>query len=192
VAITGDYRTTFSSLYRRHRYPVEIIAEAVWLYFRFPLSFSMVEDMLAYRGIIVTYKTFREWAEKFGQAYANTIRRRTPRRGDECVISIKGEHHILWVAVDQDGLVLHVLVQKHRNTKAAKRFTRKLICAQGCAPRIMVTDKLRSYGATRRAIGLGVCNHRQHKGLNNRAENSHQPFRRRERVMKRFKSARHL
>ncbi|KAB2654431.1 IS6 family transposase, partial [Brucella anthropi] len=186
-----------SSLYRRHRYPSEIIAEAVWLYFRFPLSFRMVEDMLAYRGIFVTYKTVYEWAEKFARAYASNIRRRTPRLGDkwhldECVISIKSEHHILWRAVDQDGFVLDVLVQKRRNTKAAKRFMRKLLSAQGCAPRIMVTDKLRSYGAAKRTMGLSVCDHRQHKGLNNRAENSHQPIRRRERVMKRFKSARHV
>ncbi|HBQ34399.1 MAG TPA: IS6 family transposase [Ochrobactrum anthropi] len=186
-----------SSLYHRHRYPAEIIAEAVWLYFRFPLSFRMVEDMLAYRGIFVTHKTVYEWAEKFGRAYAGNIRRRTPRLGDkwhldEVVITIKGEHHILWRAVDQDGFVLDVLVQKHRNTKAAKRFIRKLLSAQGCAPRVMVTDKLRSYGAAKRDIGLNVCDHRQHKGLNNRAENSHQPIRRRERVMKRFKSARHV
>ena len=186
-----------SSLYHRHRFPAEIIAEAVWLYFRFPLSFRMEEDMLAYRGIVVTHKTVREWAEKFGRAYANRIRRRTPRLGDkwhldECVISIKGEHHILWRAVDQDGFVLDVLVQKRRNTKAAKRFIRKLLSAQGCAPRVMVTDKLRSYGTARRAIGLNICEHCQHKGLNNRAENSHQPIRRRERIMKRFKSARHV
>lgn len=186
-----------SSLYHRHRYPAQIIAEAVWLYFRFPLSFRMVEDMLAYRGVFVTHKTLREWAEKFGRAYANTIRRRTPRLGDkwhldEMVVTIKGERHFLWRAVDQDGFVLEVLVQKRRNTKAAKRFMRKLFSAQGCAPRVMVTDKLRSYGAAKRELGLGVCDHRQHKGLNNRAENSHQPIRRRERIMKRFKSARHV
>ena len=185
------------SLYHRHRFPAEIIAEAVWLYFRFPLSFRMVEDMLAYRGIVVTHKTVREWAEKFGREYANQIRRRTPRLGDkwhldEVVITIKGERHFLWRAVDQDGFVFEVLVQKRRDTKAAKRFIRKLLSGQGAAPRVMVTDKLRSYGAANRAIGLTVCDHRQHKGLNNRAENSHQPLRRRERIMKRFKSARHV
>jgi putative transposase len=184
-------------LYRRHRYPAEIIAEAVWLYFRFPLSFRMVEDMLAYRGILVTHKTVYEWAEKFGREYARSIRRRTPRLGDkwhldECVISIKGEKHILWRAVDQDGFVLEVLVQKRRNTKAAKRFMRKLLSAQSCSPRVMVTDKLRSYSVAKHELRLGVCDHRQHKGLNNRAENSHQPIRRRKRVMKRFKSARHV
>lgn len=106
-----------SSLYHRHRFPPEIIAEAVWLYFRFPLSFRMVEDMLAYRGIIVTHKTVREWAEKFGRDYANTISRRVPRLGDkwhldEAVVTINGERHFLWRAVDQDGFVLEVLVQK--------------------------------------------------------------------------------
>lgn len=179
------------SLYHRHRFPPEIIAEAVWLYFRFPLSFRMVEDMLAYRGIIVTHKTVREWAEKFGRAYANTIRRRTPRLGDkwhldEAVVTINGEQHFLWRSVDQDGFVLEVLVQKRRDTKAARRFIRKLLSGQGALPRVMVTDKLGSYGAANREIGLTVCDHRQHKGLNNRAENSHQPIRRRERGMKRF------
>ena len=186
-----------ASLYHRHRFPAEIIAEAVWLYFRFPLSFRMVEDMLAYRGIGVTHKTVREWAEKFGRDYANQIRRRTPRLGDkwqldEVVITINGKRHFLWRAVDQDGFVLEVLVQKRRETKAAKRLIRKLLSGQGAAPRVMVTDKLGSYGAANRAIGLTVCDHRQHKGLNNRAENSHQPIRRRERVMKRFKSACHV
>ncbi|MGO1163955.1 IS6 family transposase [Brucella sp. C7-11G] len=186
-----------AAYYHRHRYPAEIIVEAVWLYFRFPLSFRMVEDMLAYRGIIVTHKTVREWAEKFGRNYANQIRRRCPRLGDkwhldEVVITIKGERHFLWRAVDQDGFVLEVLVQKRRDTKAAKRFIVKLLSSQGASPRVMVSDKLGSYGAANREIGLTVCDHRQHKGLNNRAENSHQPIRRRERVMKRFKSARHL
>lgn len=186
-----------ASLYHRHRFPAEIIAEAVWLYYRFPLSLRMVEDMLAYRGIIVTHKTVREWAEKFGRAYANKIRRRTPRLGDkwhldEVVITIKGKRHFLWRAVDQDGFVLEVLVQKRRNTKAAKRFMRKLLSGQGCSARVLITDKLGSYGAAKRELRLSVCDHRQHKGLNNRAENSHQPIRRRERVMKRFKSARHL
>ncbi len=157
----------------------------------------MIEDMLAYRGIIVTYKPLYEWAEKFGQTFANNIQCRRPRLGykwhlDECVISIKGEHYILWRSVDQDGFVLDVLVQKRHNTKAAKLFMRKLVSAQRCALRVMVTDKLRSYGTAKQAIGLSVCDHRQHKGLNNRAENSHQPIRRRKRVMKRFKSAKHV
>lgn len=186
-----------ASLHHRHRFPAEIIAKAVWLYSRFPLSFRMVEDMLGYRGIGVTLKTVREWAEKFGRDYANQIRRRTPRLGDkryldEAVITIGDERYFLWRAVDQDGFALEVLVQKRRDTKAAKRFIRKLPTGQDAAPRVMVTDKLGSYGAANRAIAIGltVCDHRQHKGLNNRAENLHQPLRRRERVMKRFKSAR--
>jgi len=186
-----------ASFYRRHRFSAEIIVEAVWLYSRFPLSFRMVEDILAYRGILVTHKTVREWAQKCGRNYANNIRRRIPRLGDkwqfdEVIITIKGKHHILWRAVDQDGFVLDVLVQKRRNTKAAKRFMRKLLSSRGYSTRVIVTDKLGSYGAAKRELGLGVCDHRQHKGLNNRAENSHQPIRRRERIMKRFKSARHV
>ncbi|PSH54984.1 IS6 family transposase [Phyllobacterium brassicacearum] len=184
-------------LYHRHRFPAEIIAEAVWLYFRFPLSLRMVEDMLAYKGMIVSHKTIRQWAEKFGRVYANRIRRRTPRLGDkwhldEVVVSINGKKHWLWRAVDQAGFVLDVLVQSRRNAKAAKRLIRKLLKVQGRAPRVMVTDKLKSYAAANRQIGLTSCDHRQHKGLNNRAENSHQPMRRRERIMKRFKSSRQL
>ena len=129
--------------------------------------------------------------EKFGRAYANSIRRRTPRLGDkwhldEAVVTINGERHFLWRAVDQDGFVLGVLVQKRLDTRAAIRFIRKLLSGQGAVPRVVVTDKLGSYGAANREIGLTVRDHRQHKGLNNRAENSHQPIRRRERGMKRF------
>lgn len=153
--------------------------------------------MLAYRGIVVTHKPVREWAEKFGRNYADAIRRRTPRLGDkwhldEFVITIKGERHFLWRTVDQDGFVLEVLEQKRRDTKAAIHVMRKLLSSQGASPRVMVTDKFGSYGAAKRENGLTLCDHRQHKGLNNRAENSYQPIRQRERVMKRFKSARHL
>ncbi|AWM30070.1 transposase (plasmid) [Sinorhizobium fredii CCBAU 25509] len=184
-------------LYRRHRYPAEIIAHAVWLYFRFPLSLRMVEDMLASRGIIVTHQTIRSWAEKFGRHFAREIKRRSAGclgdkwHLDECVVAINGKKQWLWRAVDQDGFVLEVLVQSRRNAKAAKRLMRKLLKAQGRTPRVMITDKLRSYDAARRDLMPGV-EHRSHKGLNNRAENSHQPTRRRERTMKRFKSARQL
>jgi putative transposase len=182
------------SLSARHRFPAEVISLAVWLYFRFPLSLRMVEEMLAARGIEVSHKTVRRWAEKFGREFAHCIRRRTPRPGDrwhldEVVISIAGQKHWLWRAVDQDGFVLDVLVQRRRDRKAAKRLLRKLLKKNAMAPRVMITDKLGSYGAARREMGLGI-EHRQHKGLNNRAENSHQPTRRRERQMKRFKSAR--
>src|SRR2546429_7131060 len=185
--------TARDPIYAGYRYPTEIISYAVWLYCRFPLSLRMVEEMLAARGISVTYETIRQWGLKFGREFANRIRRRGPRRGDkwhldEVVITIAGQKHWLWRAVDQEGFVLDVLVQSRRDKKAAKRLLRKLLKKQGRAPRVLITDKLRSYGAAKREVMPGV-EHRQHKGLNNRAENSHQPTRRRERQMKQFKSA---
>jgi putative transposase len=178
--------------YSRHRFPAEVISHAVWLYFRFPLSLRMVEEMLAARGIVVSHETVRQWAMKFGQGFANQIRR-LPAPGDkwqldEVVISISGRKHWLWRAVDQHGVVLDILVQSRRNAKAAQRLLRKLLKKQRRTPRVMITDKLASYGAAKREIMPSV-EHRQHRGLNNRAENSHQPTRRRERIMKRFKSA---
>jgi putative transposase len=185
-------KPTRAPRYARHRFPAEVISYAVWLYFRFPLSLRMVEEMLAARGIEVSYETVRQWALKFGQGFANQIRRRLPATGDkwhldEVSINISGRKHWLWRAVDQHGVVLDILVQSRRNGKAAKRLLRKLLKKQGAAPRVMITDKLASYGAAKREIMPGV-EHRQHRGLNNRAENSHQPTRRRERIMKRFKS----
>ncbi len=179
--------------YARHRFPAEVISYAIWLYFRFPLSLRMVEEMLAARGIEVSHETVRQWALKFGQSFASKIRRRLPAPGDrwhldEVVISIAGRKHWLWRAVDQHGAVLDILVQSRRNAKAAKRLLRKLLKKHGKASRVMITDKLASYAAAKREVMPGV-EHRQHKGLNNRAENSHQPTRRRERIMKRFKSA---
>ena len=189
-------RNTSKSLYRGYRFPAEVIQHAVWLYFRFPLSLRMVEDLLAARGIIVSHETVRRWAEKFGRIFANKIRRRAPRLGDkwhldEVVISINGEKHWLWRAVDADGFVLDALVQSRRDRRAAERLLRKLIRKQARAPRVMITDKLGSYQAASSDLGMSF-EHRQHKGLNNRAENSHLPLRRREKIMKRFKSARHL
>src|SRR5918995_4568069 len=187
-------KSTRHPRYARHRFPAEVISHAIWLYFRFPLSLRMVEEMLAARGILVSHETVRQWALKFGQAFANRIRRPLPRAGDkwhldEVVISIAGEKHWLWRAVDQDGLVLDVLVQCRRDKRAAERLLRKLLKKQRRPPRVMVTDKLASYGAARKDLMPGV-EHRRHKGLDNRAENSHQPTRRRERQMKRFKSPR--
>src|SRR3954453_8560501 len=184
------------SPYAGYRFPGEVISHAVWLYFRFPLSLRMVEEMLAARGIDVSHKTVRQWGRKFGQDFANQIRRRLPCPGDkwhldEVCLMIRGTKHWLWRAVDQDGFVLDVLVQSRRDKKAAKRLLRKLLKKQGRPPRVLITDKLRSYGAAKREIMPGV-EHRQHKGLNNRAENSHQPTRRRERIMKRFKSPRQV
>ena len=183
-------------LYRRHRFPAEVISYAVWLYFRFPLSLRMVEEMLAAGGIIVSHETIRCWAEKFGREFSNRIRRCAPVRGDkwhldEIAITIAGKKHWLWRAVDQDGFVLDILVQGRRDRAAAQRLMRKLLKKSARAPRVMITDKLKSYGAARKDMGLHM-EHRQHKGLNNRAENSHQPTRRRERIMKRFKSPRQV
>ena len=181
------------SPYVGYRFPGEVISHAVWLYLRFPLSLRMVEEMLAARGIDVSHETVRQWARKFGQAFASQIRRRLPCAGDkwhldEVCLMIAGQKHWLWRAVDQDGFVLDVLVQSRRDKQAAKRLLRKLLKKQCRAPRVLITDKLASYGAAKKEITPGV-EHRQHKGLNNRAENSHQPTRRRERQMKRFKSA---
>src|SRR5919108_6376310 len=180
------------SRYAGYRFPPEIIGHAIWLYFRFPLSLRIVEEMLAARGMVVSHGTVRQWARKLGQEFANEIRRRLPRAGDkwhldEVGIKIAGTTHWLWRAVDQHGIVLDVLVQRRRDAKAAKRLLRKLLKRQGRAPRVMITDKLASYAVAKRDLLLSL-EHRQHKGLNNRAEYSHQPTRRRERQMKRFKS----
>ena len=181
--------------FKRHRFPAEIIAHAVWLYYRFPLSFRDIEDLLAERGISVSFQTVSEWAAKFGLKFAHQLRRRS--RGhfadkwhlDEMVVTIKGKKYWLWRAVDTNGYVLDALLQSRRNKAAAMRLIRKLLKDQGTAPRVMVTDKLRSYSAAKSQLMPGV-EHRSHKGLNNRAENSHLPVRRRERRMMRFKSAR--
>ena len=185
---------TPSDPYRGHRFPAEIIAHTVWLYFRFTLSFRDIDELLAARGIFVTYETIRQWCLKFGQAFANELRRRQPRRGDkwhldEMVITMNGKHHYLWRAVDQEGYTLDILVQSRRNTKAAKRFFRKLLKGLHYVPRVLVTDKLKSYAAAKKTVMPGV-EHRQHKGLNNRAELSHQRTRQQERQMRRFKSPR--
>jgi putative transposase len=180
--------------YAGHRYPPEIICHAVWCYFRFTLRFRDVEELLASRGVIVSYEAIRQWTLKFGHAYANSLRRRQPRRGDtwhldEVVLTMNGGHHYLWRAVDQDGYTLDILMQSRRDRNAANRFFRKLLQGLCYVPRVIVTDKLRSYGAAKREIMPGV-EHRQHKGLNNRAEWSHQPTRQKERQMRGFKSAR--
>src|SRR3712207_3406585 len=169
------------SPYAGYRFPAEVISHAVWLYFRFPLSLRMVEEMLAARGVVVSHEAVRRWALKFSQAFANRIRRRLPRTGDkwrldEMAIKIAGVTHWLWRAVDQTGMVLDVLVQRRRDKRAAERLLRKLLKRQCRAPRVMVTDKLGSYGAAKGELMPGV-EHRRHKGLNNRAENSHQPTR---------------
>src|SRR3712207_671917 len=142
------------SPYAGYRFPAEVISHAVWLYFRFSLSLRMVEEMLAARGIAVSHETMRQWARKFGQGFANQIRRRLPSPGDkwhldEVCLMIRGTKHWLWRAVDQDGVVLDALVQSRRDKKAAKRVLRKLLKRQCRAPRVMVTDKLASYSAVK-------------------------------------------
>src|SRR5262245_35465992 len=181
--------------YKNHRFPAEIISHAVWLYFRFCLSFRDVEELLFERGVIVTYEAIRKWCRKFGQQYANQLRHRRPRPGDkwhldEGYLTIKSEHHYLWRAVDQDGNVLDILVQRRRDKRAAKTFFRKLLKGWSYVPRVIVTDKLKSYGAAQRELFPRV-EHRQHRSLNNRAENSPQPTRQREQSMQGVKSPGH-
>lgn len=175
-----------------HQYPVQVISHCVWLYHRFPLSFREVKELMLERGVTVSYETVRRWCAKFGQAYANALRCRQPRPGDkwhldEVFIRINGEQRYLWRAVDQGGNVLDILVQKCRDKAAARRFFRRLMKKTGAVPRVIVTDKLRSFGAAHREV-MSSVEHRQSKYLNNRAENSHQPTRQRERAMKGFRS----
>ena len=178
--------------YKRHRFPPAIIAHVVWLYFRFPLSLRLVEEMLLERGISVSYETVRRWALKFGRDYARHLKRKMPSRRDiwhldEVVVTIARKKHWLWRAVDQDGYILDEIVQTRRDAQAARRLLRRLLKKQGCPPRRMITDKLGSYAAARRQI-MPAIEHRAHKGLNNRAENSHLPLRKRERAMQGFRS----
>jgi putative transposase len=181
--------------YKGFRFPAEIISHCVWLYFRFPLSFREVEEMMLQRGIVVSHETVRQWCAKFGQTYANALRRRRARPGDkwhldEVFIKINGTSHYLWRAVDQHGNVLDILVTSRRDAKAATRFFRKLLTGLEYVPRVLITDKLGSYGVAHRRLTPSV-EHRQSKYLNNRAENSHQPTRQRERAMRRFTSPGH-
>jgi putative transposase len=182
-------------LYKYHRFPADIISHGVWLYYRFCLSYRDVEELLFARGVIVTYEAIHKWCRKFGQAYAHQLRRRRPRPGDkwhldEVFLTLNGKRHYLWRAVDQNGNILDILVQSRRNKKAAKKFFRKLLKGLTYVPRVIIIDKLKSYGAAKQELLPGV-EHRQHRYLNNRAENSHQPTRQRERRMQGFKSPGH-
>jgi len=179
--------------YARHQFPAEIIRHAVWLYLRFTLSYRDVEELLAERGIETSYETVRRWVLKIGPLFARNLRRLRPRPTstwhlDEVVVSIQGQRMYLWQAVDSEGEVLDLLVQPKRDKRAALRLMRKLLKKQGYAPDVLVTDKLGSYGAARRELGLSA-RHEQGLRKNNRVENSHQPVRRRERKQQRFKSA---
>jgi putative transposase len=179
-------------MYARHRFPGEIISYCVWLYYTLPLSYRDIEKMMLYRGIEVTYESIQEWCQKFGQQYAHQLQRKHPYIADkwhldEVVVTIKRQQYYLWRAVDAEGTVLDVLLQRQRDTKAAKRFFRKLLKKQGFVPRVLVTDKLKSYEAAKKQV-MKTVEHRAYKGLNNRAENSHQPTRTRERRMRKFTS----
>ncbi len=179
--------------YRHHRFPPEIIQHAVWLYFRFPLSFRDVEDLLAERGIDASYETVRRWSLKFGMVYARQLRRSRPQSDtswhfDEVFVTINSKRMYLWRAVDSEGEVLDILVQARRNKGAAYKLMRKLLKKQGFVPDRITTDKLPSYGAALKDLGLSK-RHDFGGRKNNRAENSHLPVRQRERRMQRFKSA---
>jgi putative transposase len=159
------------------------------------LSYRDVQELLFARGIDVSHEAIRKWCRKLGQKYANRLRHRRPQPGDkrhldEVFLTIHGERHSLWRAVDQDGNVLDMLVQSRRNKQAAKKFLRKLLKGLTYVPRVIVTDKLKSYGAAKREMLPGV-EHRQSRSLNNRCENSHRPTRQREQRMQGCKSAGH-
>ena len=182
------------SLYKRHRFPSEIIQYAVWLYHRFNLSHRDIEDLLAERGITVSYESIRLWCIKFGPKYARRLKRKHQGYGDtffidEVFVKIGGKQHYIWRAVDQDGEVVDVFLQVRRDGAAAKRFFKRLLKAHHGEPRKIVTDKLRSYGVARREL-IPDTIHDTSRYANNRAELSHQPTRVRERGMRRFKSSR--
>src|SRR5919112_4790852 len=179
--------------YARHQFPPVVIQHAVWLYLRFTLSYRDVEELLAERGLDISYETVRRWVLKFGPQFARRLRARRPRPTsqwhlDEMVVAIGGRRLWLWRAVDSEGEILDLLVQPKRDKAAAVRLMRKLLKKHGYTPSVLVTDKLRSYGAAKAELGLSA-RHEQGLRKNNRAENSHQVVRRRERKMQRFKSA---
>lgn len=179
--------------YSGYHFPPEIIHQAIWLYLRFTLSFRDVEDLLAERGISLSYETVRRWVNHFGPMIAADLRKRRPKpctvwHLDEAYLKIDGRMVYLWRAVDSEGEVLDVLVQSKRNKHAARKLMRKLLKKYGFVPSRMITDHLRSYAAAARDLGI-ERRHERGRWRNNRAENSHQPTRRRERKMQRFKSA---
>jgi len=177
--------------YKRFRYPKEIISHAVWLYHRFCLSFRDVEELLAARGIVVSYEAIRRWCLKFGQTYAKLLKKAQGNLGDqwfldEVFIKINGRPYYLWRAVDQDNCTLEILVQAKRNKRAALKFLRKLLKSHP-EPNRITTDKLRSYSAALKAIG-SLTPHDTGQYRNNIVEISHQPTRQQERQMRKFKS----
>jgi len=179
-------------MYKRHRFPPEVIQHAVWLYFRFNLSHRDIEDLLAKRGICVSYEAVRLWCNKFGKLYSSRLKRRHQGYGDtfhidEVFVKIQGVQHYLWRAVDQDGEVVDVFLQKKGDGAAAKRFFKRILRKTKNEPRKITTDKLRSYGVAHRELLPGTI-HDSDQYSNNKAELSHQPTRVRERGMRKFKS----
>jgi len=179
--------------YCRHRFPRLVIQHAIWLYLRFSLSYRDVEELLVERGLDVSYETIRRWVLKFGPRFARHLRRHRPRASaqwhlDEMAVRIRSEQMYLWRAVDDEGEILDMLVQRRRDRRAAVKLMRKLLKGHGFAPTVIVTDKLGSYTAALRHLGM-CCHHERGLRANNREENSHQVVRRRERNMQRFKSA---
>ena len=178
--------------YKRHRFPPDIISYTVWLYFRFNLSHRDIEDLLAERGITVSREAIRLWCIKFGAIYTRRLKRKHRGYGDmfyidEVFVKINGKQHYLWRAVDQDGEVVDVYLQAKRDGAAAKRFFKRLLRSHGSEPRKIVTDKLRSYGVAHREL-MPEAIHSTEQYENNRAEQSHEPTRVRERGMRKFKS----
>lgn len=193
--ITDNLRMNKSTDYRGLRFPREIIARAVWLYHRFTLSFRDVEDLLAERGITVSYDTIRQWCGRSGPDYVRQIKKRMGPRGDrwfldEVVVTIQGQRRYLWRAVDQDGDLIEVLVQKRKDAQAAKRLFRKILGSQRQLPIEITSDKLRSYAAGKREL-LSSVPHCQDRYANNRIEVSHEPTRQQERQMRGFRSDGH-
>src|SRR5271168_2871803 len=178
--------------FARHQFPPAVIRHAVWLYMRFTLSYRDIEDLLAEPGLDISYETVRRWVLKFGPLFAQELGCRRPRPTsrwhlDEMAVIIAGEQFWLWRAVDDEGEVLDLPVQRQRGKTAAVKLMRKLMKKQGFVPDVLVTDRLRSYGAAKAELKL-TARHEQGRRRNNRGENSHQPIRRRERKMQRFKS----
>jgi len=183
-----------SQCFKGYRFPKNIIFHVVWLYHRFTLSLRDISELMLQRGMEISHESIRKWAIKFGAIMGKLLKRRAPRRGDqwhcdEVCLVINKKKYGLWRAVDQDGYELDILMQPRRNKQAATRFFKRLLKGLQYVPRVMITDKLKSYGAAKKAIMPGI-EHREHKGLNNRAENSHQPTRQQEKQMRRFKSPR--
>ena len=180
------------NIYKRHRFPPEIIGYTVWLYYRFNLSHGDIEDLLAERGITVSREAIRLWCNKFGSIYTRRLKRKHRGYGDtffidEVFIKINGKQYYLWRAVDQDGEIVDVYLQSKRDGATAKRFFRRLLRSNAGEPRKIVTDKLRSYGVAHREL-ISDTIHISDRYANNRAEQSHEPTRVRERGMRRFKS----